>query len=68
MNGENQHPESIERVAPTGEHRERLGRLDRQVQRAREAEMRDVAVNVLGVDPEDVARALRGVLTEQDER
>jgi hypothetical protein len=68
MSGENQYPEGIERLAISAEHRERLARLERQARVAREAEMRDVAINVLGVGPEAVSRALRGVLTEEDER
>jgi hypothetical protein len=68
MSGENHHPAAIERDTATDEHRARLKRLEQQVHRAREAEMRDVAINVLGVDADDVARALRGVLTEEDER
>jgi hypothetical protein len=68
MSGENQYPEGIERVVVSDEHRERLERLERQARVAREAEMRDVAINVLGVSPEDVSRALRGVLTEEGER
>ena len=68
MSGENQYPEGIGRVAVSNEQRERLERLERQARIAREAEMRDVAINVLGVGPEDVSRALRGVLTEEDER
>jgi hypothetical protein len=68
MSGENEYPAGVERVAGSAEHRERLERLERQARVAREAEMRDVAINVLGVGPEDVSRALRGVLTEEDER
>ena len=68
MTSDNQDPQAIEREMATPEHRGRLKRFERQAQRAREAEMRDVATEVLGVDPEVVARALRGVLTEEDER
>jgi hypothetical protein len=59
---------TVGRDAATREQRDRTERLERQVQRARAAEMRDVAVEVLGIDRDDVARALRGVLTESDER
>jgi hypothetical protein len=58
---------TVGRDAATREQRDRTERLERQVQRARAAEMRDVAVEVLGLDRDDVARALRGVLTESDE-
>lgn len=68
MTSDNQDPQAIERDMATPEHGGRLKRFERQAQRAREAEMRDVATEVLGVDPEVVARALRGVLTEEDER
>jgi len=35
--------------------------------RVREAEVSRIAVDILGVQPDDVARALRGNLTEDDE-
>jgi hypothetical protein len=65
---EHRHRQAMQHDAATAEHRRRLERLARQARRAREAEMGDVATNVIGVAPEDVARALRGVLTEHDER
>ena len=49
------------------EHRERLERFHRHAQRVREAEVRRIAVDVLGVPADDVARALRGNLTRDDE-
>jgi hypothetical protein len=49
------------------EHRERLERFHRHAQRVRETEVRRIAVDVLGVPADDVARALRGNLTRDDE-
>ena len=49
------------------EHRERLERFRRHADRVREAEVSRIAIDILGVPPDDVARALRGNLTEDDE-
>jgi len=49
------------------EHRERLERFRRHADRVRVAEVSRIAVDILGVQPDDVARALRGNLTEDDE-
>ena len=49
------------------EHRERLERFRRHAERVRETEVRRIAVDVLGVPADDVARALRGNLTRDDE-
>ena len=49
------------------EHRERLERFRRHAERVRETEVSRIAVDVLGVQPDDVARALRGNLTQDDE-
>jgi hypothetical protein len=48
-------------------HRERLERFRRHAQRVRETEVSRIAIDILGVPPDDVARALRGNLTEDDE-
>ena len=56
---------AAERLAT--EHRERLERFRRHAERARETEVSRIAVDVLGVRPDDVARALRGNLTQDDE-
>jgi hypothetical protein len=71
MTRQEQRREAMKHGAAAAEHCARLERLERlelQAHRARVAEMRDVAVEVIGVPPTEVARALRGVLTEQDER
>jgi len=49
------------------EHRERLERFRRHAERVRETEVSRIAIDVLGVPPDDVARALRGNLTQDDE-
>jgi len=49
------------------EHRERLERFRRHAERVRETEVSRIAIDVLGVQPDDVARALRGNLTQDDE-
>jgi hypothetical protein len=49
------------------EHRERLERFRRQAEGARETEISRIAIDILGVHPDDVARALRGNLTRDDE-
>ena len=49
------------------EHRQRLERFRRDADRVREMEVSRIAIDVLGVQPDDVARALRGNLTEDDE-
>ena len=49
------------------EHRERLERFRQHAERVRETEVSRIAVDVLGVQPDDVARALRGNLTQDDE-
>ena len=56
---------AAERLAT--EHRERLERFRRDAERVRETEVSRIAVDVLGVRPDDVARALRGNLTQDDE-
>jgi hypothetical protein len=56
---------AAEQVA--AEHRERLERFRRHADRVREAEVSRIAIDILGVQPDDVARALRGNLTEDDE-
>jgi hypothetical protein len=56
---------AAERVA--AEHRERLERFRRHAERVREAEVRRIAVDILGVPPDRVARALRGNVTRDDE-
>lgn len=56
---------AAERLA--AEHRERLERFRRDAERVRETEVSRIAVDVLGVRPDDVARALRGNLTRDDE-
>jgi hypothetical protein len=55
----------VEQVAT--EHRERLERFRRQAERARETEVSRIAIDILGVRPDDVAHALRGNLTRDDE-
>ena len=49
------------------EHRERLERFRREAERVRETEVSRIAIDVLGVQPDDVARAVRGNLTRDDE-
>ncbi len=49
------------------EHRERLERFRRHAERARETEVSRIAIDILGVQPDSVARALRGNLTRDDE-
>ena len=49
------------------EHAERLKRFREQAERTRERDVKQIAVDVLGVAPADVARALRGNLTKEDE-
>jgi len=49
------------------EHRERLERFRRHAERVREAEVSRIAIDIFGVQPDDVARALRGNLTQDDE-
>ena len=49
------------------EHRERLERFRQHAERVRETEVSRIAIDVLGVPPDDVARALRGNLTQDDE-
>jgi hypothetical protein len=49
------------------EHRERLERFRRHAEQVRETEVRRIAIDILGVPPDDVARALRGNLTGDDE-
>lgn len=51
----------------TSEHEERMARFREQADRVRKREVEQIATDVLGLDPDDVARALRGVLTEEDE-
>jgi hypothetical protein len=56
---------AAEQVA--AEHRERLERFHRQADRVRETEVSRIAIDILGAQPEDIARALRGNLTRDDE-
>lgn len=56
---------AVERLAT--EYRERLERFRRQAEGARETEVSRIAIDVLGVDPDVVAHALRGNLTQDDE-
>jgi hypothetical protein len=49
------------------EHRDRLERFRREAERVRETEVRRIAIDVLGVPPDEVAHALRGNLTRDDE-
>jgi hypothetical protein len=49
------------------EHRERLERFRRHAERARETEVSRIAIDILGVEADSVARALRGNLTRDDE-
>ena len=55
----------VEQVAT--EHRERVERFRRHARRVRDTEVSRIAIDILGVPPDDVARALRGNLTEDDE-
>lgn len=45
-----------------------MERFREQADRVRAQEVEQIAVDVLGLEPADVARALRGVLTEEDEQ
>jgi hypothetical protein len=54
-----------ERLA--AEHRERLERFHRQADRVRETEVSRIAIDILGAQPDDIARAFRGNLTQDDE-
>jgi hypothetical protein len=56
---------AVERLA--SEHRERLDRFRRQAEQARETEVTRIAIDILGVHPDDVAHAIRGNLTQEDE-
>lgn len=56
---------AVERLAT--EHRERLERFRQQAEHARETEVSRIAIDVLGVHPDDVAHAVRGNLTQEDE-
>ena len=49
------------------EHRERLERFRQHAERVRETEVSRIAIDILGVDPDDVAHAIRGNLTQEDE-
>ena len=49
------------------EHRERLERFRRRAERVRGTEVGRIAIDVLGVHPDDVARALRGDVVQADE-
>jgi hypothetical protein len=49
------------------DHRQRLERFRRHADRVRETEVSRIAIDILGVQPDDVARALRGNLTKDDE-
>jgi hypothetical protein len=49
------------------EHRERLDRFRQQAERVRETEVSRIAIDILGVRPDDVAHAIRGNLTREDE-
>jgi hypothetical protein len=55
----------VERL--TTEHRERLERFRQRAEHAREAEVSRIAIDILGVQPDDVAHAIRGNLTQEDE-
>jgi hypothetical protein len=56
---------AAERLAT--EHRERIERFRRDADRVRDVEVTRIAIDILGVQPDDVARALRGHLTRDDE-
>jgi hypothetical protein len=56
---------AAEQVA--SEHRERLERFRPQAGRTCETEVSRIAIDILGVQPDEVARSLRGNLTEDDE-
>jgi len=56
---------ALERLAT--EHRERLERFRQQAEQARETEVSRIAIDILGVHPDDVAHAIRGNLTQEDE-
>jgi hypothetical protein len=51
----------------TTEHRERLERFRERAEHARENEVSRIAIDILGVQPDDVAHAIRGNLTQEDE-
>jgi hypothetical protein len=55
----------VEQVAT--DHHERVARFRRQAERAGDTEVSRIAIDILGVRPDDVARALRGNLTRDDE-
>lgn len=55
----------VERL--TSEHRERLERFRQQADHAREPDVTRIAIDILGVHPDDVAHAIRGNLTRDDE-
>jgi hypothetical protein len=55
----------VEQVA--AEHRERVERFREHAERDRETEVSRIAIDILGVGPDDVAHALRGNLTQDDE-
>jgi hypothetical protein len=56
---------TVERLAT--KYRERLERFREQAEGAREPEVSRIAVDILGVQPDEVAQALRGNLTRDDE-
>ncbi len=56
---------TVDRIA--AEHRARLERFQQQADRVRENEVRSIAIDILGIPADDVARALRGNLTKEDE-
>jgi hypothetical protein len=56
---------AAERMAT--EYRERLERFREQAEGARETEVSRIAIDILGVQPDVVAHALRGNLTRDDE-
>ena len=56
---------AVERLAT--EHCERLERFRQQAEQARETEVSRIAIDVLGVHADDVAHAIRGNLTQEDE-
>jgi hypothetical protein len=55
----------VERL--TTEHRERLERFRQQAEHVRETEVTRIAIDILGVNADDVAHAIRGNLTRDDE-
>ena len=56
---------AVERL--TSEPAERLERFRQQAEHARETEVSRIAIDILGVDPDDVAHAIRGNLTHEYE-